>query len=50
MENKKWTGASKYSEVIEQSRGEGKNRQEIPDTLGPEKVQIKNWTNWHNRS
>lgn len=50
MEKRKWTDVSKYSEVIEQMRREGKTRQEIADTLGLEKMQIKNWINRHNRN
>lgn len=50
MEKRKWTDVSKYGEVIEQLRHEGKTRQEIADTLGLEKVQIKNWINRHNRA
>ena len=50
MEKRKWTDVSKYSEVIEQLRREGKTRQEIAETLGLEKVQIKNWINRHNRA
>jgi len=50
MEKRKWTDMSQYSEVIEQLRQEGKTRQEIADTLGLEKIQIKNWINRHNRA
>lgn len=50
MEKRKWTDVSKYSELIEQLRREGKTRQEIADALGLEKVQIKNWINRHNRA
>ena len=50
MEKRKWTDISKYSEVIEQLRWEGKTRQEIADTLRLEPVQIKNWINRHNRA
>jgi len=50
MEKRKWTDVSKYSEVIEQLWREGKSRQEIADTLGLEKIQIKNWINRHNRA
>ena len=50
MEKRKWTDVSKYSEVIEQMRREGKRRQEIADTLGLDKIQIKNWINRHNRA
>lgn len=50
MKKRKWTDVSKYSEVIEQMRREGKTRQEIADALGLEKIQIKNWINRHNRA
>ena len=50
MEKRKWTDVSKYSEVIEQMRREEKSRQEIADTPGLEKIQIKNWIHRHNRA
>lgn len=50
MKERKWTDVSQYSEDIERLRRAGKTRQEIADTLGLEKTQIKNWINRHNRA
>lgn len=46
---RKWTDIQSAETIILQLRNEGRTRQEIADTLGFEKVQIKNWINRYNR-
>ena len=50
MSKRKWTDVSKYGEIIAEMRMAGSTRQEIADTLGLEKIQIKNWINQQNRT
>ena len=49
MEKRKWTNIKAVETEIIRMREEGRTRQEIADTLGMEKVQIKNWISRHNR-
>ena len=43
MEKRKWTNIKAVETEIIKMRKAGRTRQEIADTLGLEKVQIKNW-------
>jgi len=47
--SRKWTDIKSVEPIIMQMRKEGRTRREIADTLGLEKVQIKNWINRYNR-
>ena len=49
MEKRKWTNIKAIEAEIKKMREEGRTRQEIADTLGLEKEQIKNWINRYNR-
>ena len=49
MGKRKWTDIKALESVISELREAGKTRQEIPEALGLEKVQIKNWINRHNK-
>ena len=49
MEKRKWTNIKAVETQIVKMREEGRTRQEIADTLGLEKTQIKNWISRHNR-
>lgn len=49
MSKRKWTNISAVEGLITAMRAAGKTRQEIADTLGLDKVQIKNWINRHNK-
>lgn len=46
---RKWTDLQRLEPEIKQMRQEGRSRQEIADTLGLGKVQVKNWINRYNR-
>ena len=46
---RKWTSIKSLEPVICKMREEGRTRQEIADTLGLEKGQIKNWVNRYNK-
>jgi len=46
---RKWTDIKSVEPQIQQMRQEGRTRQEIADSLGLEKAQIKNWINRNNR-
>lgn len=49
MGKRKWTNIKAVEAEIIKMREEGRTRQEIADTLGLEKAQIKNWISRHNR-
>ena len=49
MEKRKWTNIKAVETEIIKMRKVGRTRQEIADTLGLEKVQIKNWISRYNR-
>jgi uncharacterized protein YjcR len=49
MEKRKWTNIKALETEIIKMRKVGRTRQEIADTLGLEKVQIKNWISRYNR-
>ena len=49
MEKRKWTNIKTEETEIIKMRRAGRTRQEIADTLGLEKVQIKNWISRYNR-
>ena len=49
MEKRKWTNIKAKETEIIKMRKAGRTRQEIADTLGLEKVQIKNWISRYNR-
>ena len=49
MEKGKWTNIKAVETEIIKMRKAGRTRQEIADTLGLEKVQIKNWISRYNR-
>ena len=49
MEKRKWTNIKAVETEIIKMRKAGRTRQEIADTLGLEKVQIKNWSSRYNR-
>lgn len=46
---RKWTDIKSVETRIQQMRQEGRTRQEIADSLGLEKAQIKNWISRYNR-
>lgn len=46
---RKWTDMQQLESMILDMRREGRTRQEIADTLGLTKAQIKNWINRYNR-
>ena len=46
---RKWTDIQSLEPVIQQMRKERRTRQEIADSLGLGKTQIKNWINRYNR-
>ena len=50
MSKRKWTNISMFGTENEQMRRDGLTRQEIADSLGLTKVQIKNWINRTNRA
>jgi len=46
----KWTNIKLYETEILEMRAGGKTRQEIADTLGLTKKQVKNWVSRYNKS
>lgn len=50
MEKRKWTNIKAVEQEIMNMREAGKTRQEIANSLGLEKEQIKNWISRNNRA
>ena len=46
---RKYTNIERFTPLILRMRSEGCTRQQIADTLGLEKAQIKSWVNRYNR-